>query len=126
METVDASQHQSSHQKATPCRSKLCWRSKLDSAWETVLQSQARQIPAMQLVLVSVVPATCWAVGSSGSSRAMLEWMFNVTSMPRECAHCKNELGSGNSALSHSHPSQLLGDFQSVSSDSVSSGTPAR
>ena len=40
-------------------------------------------------------------------------------------AHCKNESGWGNSEVFHSHPSQLLGAFQSVSSDSVLSGTPS-
>ena len=71
----------------------------------------------------SVAPGDVLGGGSFGSLSAMLEWTFKVTSMPWDRAHCRNELGSGNSELFHSHPSQLLGAFQSVSSDSVLRGT---
>ena len=41
------------------------------------------------------VPAMRWAVGSLGSLSAMLEWMFKVTSMPWERAHCRNDTRVG-------------------------------
>jgi hypothetical protein len=53
----------------------------------------------------------------------MLEWMFSVTWMPCFAAQPRNARGSGNSAGFHSQPSQELGDFQLVSTESVSSGT---
>ena len=48
METVDASQHQSSHQKSTPCDSYGWCSAKYDSAWATWLQSQTLQAPLKQ------------------------------------------------------------------------------
>jgi hypothetical protein len=50
--------------------------------------------------------------------------MFIVTCKSCDLAQDRNADGSGNSAGFHSQPSQLFGDFQSVSIDSVSSETP--
>ena len=123
METVDASQHQSSHQKDTPWRSKLCCREKFDSAWGTELQSQTLQAPLVHDEDDNVWPATRWAAGSLGSLSSMLEWMFKVTSTPFPAAQCKKAAGSGKKVGFHSQPFQSLGAFQSVSRDSVSRGT---
>src|SRR6202035_5956445 len=109
------SQHQSSHQNATPCLWKLCWRAKFDSAWGIELQFQTLQMPAWQLVFGRVVPATRSALAIFGSSVAMLEWTFKVTAIPRSWAQRRNAPGLGTSEGFHSHPSQLLGAFQSVS-----------
>ena len=72
---------------------------------------------------VSAPPAIACVAASCGSSLAMLACTFKVTSMPWECAHARNEAGSGKSEAFHSQPSQLFGDFQSVSTDRSSSGT---
>ena len=53
----------------------------------------------------------------------MLAWMFNVTWIPCAAAQLRKPAGSGKSDGFHSHPSQSFGDFQLVSTDSVSSGT---
>ena len=95
----------------------------MDSAWGIELQSHTLQGPIVQLELASVFPATRSAGGSLGSLSAMLEWMFNVTSMPWAWAQLRNELASGKSVAFHSQPSQSLGDFQSVSRERVLRGT---
>ena len=53
----------------------------------------------------------------------MLVWMLRVTLIPCCLAQVRNACGSGNSDVFHSQPSHALGDFQLVSTDSVSSGT---
>src|SRR5579875_2214962 len=123
MDTDELSQHQSSHQNAAPCCSNCCCRLKLDSACGIWLQSQTLHGPLKQFAGPSVPPATLSAAGSRGSLSEMLEWMFSVTWMPCCFAQSRNACGSGNSAGFHSQPSQELGDFQSVSTDRVSSGT---
>src|SRR5271163_4283738 len=106
-----------------PCRWKLCWRAKLDSAWEIELQSHTLQFPLVQLDEASAFLAMRSASGSLGSLSSMLEWMFNVTSMPCELAQWKNEVGEGKSDGFHSQPFQSFGAFQSVSSERVLRGT---
>ena len=117
------SQHQSSHQKEIPCRWKLCWRAKLDSAWGMELQSHTLQFPLVQLDEARACPAMRSASGSLGSLSSMLEWMFKVTSMPWERAQWRKEDGEGKRERFHSQPFQSFGAFQSVSSERVLSGT---
>src|SRR5579875_1557155 len=124
MDTLLWSQHQSSHQKATPWSWIGCWIAKFDSAWPILLQSHTAHGPLKQFVVASVPPAIAWAWAYFGSLVEMLEWMFSVTWMPCDVAQFRNAWGSGNSAGFHSHPSHWFGDFQSVSTDSVSSDTP--
>src|ERR1700761_9088191 len=91
-----------------------------------LLQSHTLQVPLgvkQELSSASEVPASAWVAASCGSLSAMLAWMFSVTWIPCDAAQARNPCGSGNSAGFHSQPSQSLGDFQLVSTDSVSSGT---
>src|ERR1700733_10637495 len=91
-----------------------------------LLQSHTLHVPLgvkHELSSASDVPASACVAGSCGSSSAILAWMFRVTWIPCEAAQARNACGSGNSEGFHSHPSQSLGDFQLVSTDSVSSGT---
>ena len=88
-----------------------------------MLQSQTLQGPAEQLDGASLSPAMRSAVGSLGSLSSMLEWMLRVTSMWWDRAQARNDPGSGKRSVFHSQPFQLLGAFQSVSSERVSRGT---
>ncbi len=77
----------------------------------------------MQLDVASVDPGDALRRRAAwGRRSAMLEWMFKVTSMPWDRAHFRKAPGRGTDSVFHSHPSQSLGAFQSVSSDSVLSG----
>src|SRR5260370_39205276 len=58
MDTVELSQHQSSHQNATPWDSKGCWRAKFDSACGTWRQSHTFQAPMKHLEFANVWPAS--------------------------------------------------------------------
>ena len=95
----------------------------MDSAWGMELQSHTLQFPLVQLDEASVCPAMRSACGSLGSLSSMLEWMFNVTSIPWELAQSTKDEGEGKSERFHSQPFQSFGAFQSVSSERVLRGT---
>jgi hypothetical protein len=50
-------------------------------------------------------------------------WTLRATWMSSEFAQDRNAVGSGNSEEFHSHPSQVVGLFQSVSTERLSRET---
>src|SRR5690348_10507292 len=116
---VDAPQNvqASSHQVRTPCCSNGRCRFRYALRWAGLDQSKYGS-PS-----TGSPPAWLLAVAYLGSFVAIDGWMFSVTDRPCWAVQFRNPCGSGNSALFQFQPFHWLGDFQSVSTTSQSSGT---